>query len=129
MSTWTDDSGRFWCVPTAHSRLKFSNPGAAALRAYVHRRDGYSCVRCGMEALDVQHPYTGRHQLVGPGFDGYLFFVLDHKLALAAGGTHLPSNLQTLCAACNQEKVWIVDMPLILAHRQQTRQQEWRVGR
>ena len=63
----------------------WENPSRGAphrLRKEVLCRDGNRCVRCGsVERLEV-----------------------DHILNVAQGGTHHPSNLQTLCAGCHREK-------------------------
>lgn len=62
-------------------------PIGARLRAMVLERDGFKCVRCGVE----------------PGLTGVQLDV-DHILPVAQGGTNCESNLQTLCKACNSGK-------------------------
>lgn len=51
-------------------------------RVLVLTRDGYRCRECGSPA-NLQ---------------------IDHITPIAAGGSDDPSNLQTLCAACNGHK-------------------------
>lgn len=51
------------------------------LPAAIKARDGYRCVRCGAPDRLTVH----------------------HLVPLAAGGTHAPSNLVTLCWRCHQE--------------------------
>lgn len=51
-------------------------------RAYIYRRDGYACLRCG----------TG-HDLT-----------IDHVIPESMGGSSNPSNYQTLCGPCNSWK-------------------------
>ncbi len=53
-----------------------------ATRRMVYERDGYQCVYC-------QCPDD---------------LTIDHILAISKGGTNDPSNLQTLCRACNSRK-------------------------
>lgn len=55
-------------------------------RYLVMRRDGYACRVCGRTAL------TGA------------LLEVDHKLAIAKGGTNDPENLWVLCALCNNGK-------------------------
>lgn len=107
-SMWTDYSGKQWPVVRSTRRLKFKNPSHAALRAHVHRRDGYCCVRCGVLASYVPPNYDGRMALVTTARtkDGWpVLLVLDHVLTLKAGGLNEASNLQSLCETCNLKKM------------------------
>ncbi len=52
------------------------------LRWEVYKRDGFECVYCGAEDE----------------------LSLDHKTPEMRGGTHDPSNLQTVCRSCNASK-------------------------
>lgn len=55
---------------------------AARLRPLIFARDEYRCLQCGAtDRLEV-----------------------DHRLAIARGGTNEWENLQTLCFACNRVK-------------------------
>lgn len=56
------------------------------LRFTVFKRDGYRCQICGRSAQDSAT------------------LELDHKVAVARGGTDDPSNLWTLCFECNRGK-------------------------
>lgn len=105
--TWTDFEGREWPIVRSARRLKFKYPAHAALRRHVFRRDGYRCVRCGAEALEVPEGYDGRETLhtttfVSTGYRDVL--VLDHIVTLRAGGRSVVENLQTLCETCNKRK-------------------------
>lgn len=81
---WRDHDGQRWRVPNGKHRLRpHQIPGHAALRAFVFKRDGYRCVRCGADSP----------------------LVLDHEVSRRNGGTHHPDNLQTLCKTCNSSKV------------------------
>ena len=57
-----------------------------ALRFQVFREDDYRCQMCGGTARDGKH------------------LEVDHKLAVARGGTNVRENLWTLCFECNRGK-------------------------
>lgn len=104
---WTDHKGQIWPVVRSSRRLKFKYPAHAALRAYVFARDGFTCVRCGVQAVDVPADYDGFEALrtnskLSSGWPDML--VADHILTLRAGGTSTISNMQTLCETCNKRK-------------------------
>lgn len=52
------------------------------LRAFVLRRDGYTCTWC-----------TSTHELQA-----------DHIIPWSAGGPDIPTNLRTLCKLCNEKR-------------------------
>lgn len=104
---WTDFQGRSWPVIQSPRRLKFSYPAHAALRSHVHHRDGFVCLRCGLEAREIPAMYDGRDAVpttrsCSMGFP--VLLVLDHMLTLRAGGRSVIENLQTLCETCNRKK-------------------------
>jgi 5-methylcytosine-specific restriction endonuclease McrA len=106
--TWTDHNGKSWPVPTTRGPLRFCNPSHAALRAFVHHRDGYKCRRCPAKAV-IANPefYLGLARLTtdtltGGGWPDAL--IVDHVLTRKAGGRNHPDNLQTLCETCNRRK-------------------------
>lgn len=70
------------CINTAAEREKMT----AALRYDVIRRDGYRCRACGASVQSGAHLHV------------------DHIIAVSRGGLTIPSNLQTLCTACNLGK-------------------------
>lgn len=105
--SWVDFRGKTWRITTMRGRLKFKIPCHAALRAHVFHRDGYRCVRCGAQAVNVPADYDGRSTLhtnttVCSGWPDVL--ILDHVLTLKAGGRNVIENLQTLCETCNKRK-------------------------
>lgn len=103
--TWTDEYGAERRVPSRNRLLDC--PGVAlhaALRAYVHRRDNFTCQHCGRQATKRIKGYDGRYAILCDG-DPPVVLVLDHKLSRRNGGTHHPDNLQILCDSCNARKV------------------------
>lgn len=99
---WTDHKGvvRRIVKHKGNPRLKFDVPLHAALRAFVFWRDGYACRFCGKGATSVPEDYDGRYTLMADG----VILVIDHILSIRRGGTHSPTNLQTLCDPCNATK-------------------------
>jgi 5-methylcytosine-specific restriction endonuclease McrA len=86
--TWVDHDGNVLKVPTIKGRLKAGRiPLHAALRRFVFARDGHKCVQCGRADK----------------------LVPDHIQSRRNGGSHHPSNLQTLCESCNARKVGLID--------------------
>jgi 5-methylcytosine-specific restriction protein A len=63
----------------------------AAVRNYVFQRDGHRCQSCGK---------TGKKAKLQ----------VDHIVPLAKGGSNDLSNLQALCAHCNQRKCDRIDL-------------------
>ncbi len=56
--------------------------GTPKIRAFIFKRDGFVCLRCGIGA-DL---------------------TLDHINPISKGGENIISNLQTLCKSCNSTK-------------------------
>ncbi len=104
---WQDHHGEMRPAPRIKGRLKFSKiPLHASLRAYVFRRDGFVCLKCGTYPRFVPLDFDGKHTLsCHPG----LCLVMDHIISIRNGGTHHPDNLQTYCDSCNARKVGLVD--------------------
>lgn len=114
MLTWTDEYGVMRRVFT--SRPQYRIPSHAALRAYVYRRDDFTCQNCGARAhqpaqydgrftLDTDRTYWTRalpQQFPVP-------LEIDHVVSLRNGGTNHPDNLQALCGICNSAKSGLVD--------------------
>ena len=115
---WATHDGQLFKVPSMPT-LKFKLAGHAALRAFVYRRDDFTCQKCGWRPADEEIPqnYNGRYAVYGCrpnpspknkrrrerpeilcGLD------LDHKWPRALGGVSHPSNLQTMCGPCNSGK-------------------------
>ncbi|AFZ46291.1 HNH endonuclease [Cyanobacterium stanieri PCC 7202] len=55
------------------------------VRKYIYQRDNYRCQSCGKQNQETT-------------------LNIDHIIPLAKGGSNDMSNLQTLCAKCNQQK-------------------------
>lgn len=73
-----------------------------AVRHRVHQRDEFRCKAC--RALGIPTPRNGggfRYPIEGLPEE---HLSLDHRVALANGGTDTEDNLQTLCTPCNRAK-------------------------
>ncbi len=88
-------SGRTWAysvrwigMPSQDLSPRIVSPSFAKKRFAVMKRDNYRCQLCGCSAQD------------GPDVRLHV----DHKIALADGGTNDMENLWTLCAPCNLSK-------------------------
>jgi uncharacterized protein YozE (UPF0346 family) len=68
------------------SKKSYRTSLSVSLRFEIFKRDGYRCCICGNSAQDGQR------------------LEVDHKLAVAKGGTNDVSNLWTLCGDCNRGK-------------------------
>lgn len=68
-------------TPESEPKLAVSR----SLRLQILRRDNHTCQSCGAKAPDVA-------------------LEVDHVLPVALGGSDEPSNLRTLCEACNSGK-------------------------
>lgn len=110
---WADDDGAVYPVPAMGRRLKFaSSPAHAKLRAFVFRRDGFTCVRCAWKPGDLPAVYDGRRTLgvtiipaTKPWKKSALTYLeVDHRISRSHGGSNHPDNLQTLCKRCNAGK-------------------------
>lgn len=104
--TWKDEAGVIRRCPPAGKSLIFSYPSHAALRAFVFRRDGFQCRRCGFRPAVIPPEYDGRYTIIGPNtIDGKRQELqLDHRRPRCLGGSNHPRNLQVLCFTCNASK-------------------------
>ena len=102
MDTWTDDRGIVRRVPSTKQRMDYVKFGThAAVRAFVFRRDRFTCQHCGRRNSRLKN-YDGRS---APKSDDYTLLCIDHRLCIRHGGTNHPDNLQVLCDPCNARKV------------------------
>jgi hypothetical protein len=74
-----------WLAPNQASKPKTQRNVPPKLRRSILERDGYQCVDCGRS----------------PRNDPSCVLHVDHRIAVAKGGSNRPSNLQTLCDWCN----------------------------
>jgi len=69
-------------------------------RAFIYKRDNYSCLMCGIRANKIPEDYDGRLTLKC----GDTILVLDHIIPYSMGGQSCKENYQTLCDRCNGKK-------------------------
>jgi 5-methylcytosine-specific restriction endonuclease McrA len=91
-------------------------PLHAALRAFVHVRDEFTCQDCGTRVInspDLEKLVRGRAGtlVVERKTKGgeWTFLVVDHIISRRNGGSNHPQNLQSLCYPCNSAKSGLVD--------------------
>ncbi len=77
-------------------------------RRRIRRRDRGRCASCRMDTYALKRKYRGRgstQKLRKLGFKPrQSLWELDHIVPLIDGGSHDPSNLQTLCTPCHIDK-------------------------
>ena len=77
-------------------------------RRAVRKRDRGRCAQCGLDTLALRRKIRGRgshRRLRELGFKPRKsLWELDHIVPLIDGGSHDPSNLQTLCTPCHKRK-------------------------
>jgi hypothetical protein len=91
-----DADGRRRIIPAGRGPLSFNIPTHAALRAFVYKRDGFACKKCGVVPPPAPENYNGRY--------AHYDLHIDHIKPRSKGGNHHPKNLQTLCFSCNSAK-------------------------
>jgi len=83
-----------------------SDPREARRR--VRKRDRGRCAACGLDTHALKRSIKGRgshRKLRELGFKPRKsLWELDHVVPLVDGGSHDPSNLQTLCTPCHKRK-------------------------
>jgi hypothetical protein len=109
---WADEAGVVRRCPEPGTKLRFSSSAHAALRAFVFRRDRFTCQKCGWMPEVIPLDFTGRHTVAGPDprwdtpemYHRHQEMHLDHIVARHYGGANHPDNLQALCFTCNASK-------------------------
>lgn len=78
------------------------------LRRRVRRRDRGRCAVCGLDTYALRRRTRGRKPWAKLRERGFVrrrsLWELDHIVPLIDGGSHEPSNLQTLCVPCHRAK-------------------------
>lgn len=92
---WTDENGVITRMSTCLHWMPHKNLLQQQARAFIHRRDNFTCQKCGGSETPLPD-YRGE-AAVG-------FLQTDHVIPLSRGGGHHPDNLQVLCATCNTQK-------------------------
>jgi len=92
--------------PACLKTYEMSDPGV--LRRRVQRRDRGRCRACGLDTKALSRRVRGRGRVAKLRALGFLprrsLWELDHVIPLIDGGSHEPTNLQTLCAPCHRQK-------------------------
>lgn len=106
VDTWVDFDGTERPCPRKGTKLRpWKSPLHAALRRYVFQRDGFTCVFCKATANEDVANYNGfRAVSVAGGAMRDSFgasLEMHHLVPASQGGSHHPSNLQTLCYRCH----------------------------
>ena len=94
-----DDGDRLQCQMRDVRIKSWRRAIGCALRAYVMRRDRFTCQRCGWTPgtpVDYDGTYAPRL--------GDRHLELDHVFPVARGGPDGEDNLQVLCSPCNRSK-------------------------
>lgn len=112
---WADESGNLY--PVSRYQLCFKYRSHAAARAFVYRRDNFTCQRCGWRPQTIPEAYDGRYAISGEQENRsrksrerrnnpirIVSLDIDHVWPRARGGHNHPANLQTLCFPCNAGK-------------------------
>lgn len=101
---WTDEAGVKYALPAIGKRLRPHIINAhSALRAFVFKRDKFTCQKCGYRPAEIPENYDGRSSLFSFSMERRDLQV-DHKIPRSKGGSNHPTNLQTLCMRCNCSK-------------------------
>jgi hypothetical protein len=100
---WIDESGLSWRVPAAQKRQKWNGPIHYRLRAFVFRRDKFTCQGCGLRPPDIPATYNG-HAALWITEEPRNLLVVDHIIAVKNFGSCHPDNLQAMCERCNGKK-------------------------
>jgi len=108
---WTDHLGTSRHT-SGMKKLHFGRlPSHVALRAFVYRRDCFTCQWCRV-SVPAPADYDGKDNLVTglKNKDGWdIWFVVDHIVSRRNGGSNHPENLQMLCYTCNSAKSGLID--------------------
>ena len=79
------------------------------LRRRVRKRDREICRACGLDTKALSRRVRGKGRAAKLRELGFFsrrrsLWELDHIVPLIQGGSHDPSNLQTLCVPCHRKK-------------------------
>ena len=92
--------------PACVDEYNRSDPREARRR--VRKRDRGRCANCGLDTYALKRSIKGKgshRKLRELGFKPRKsLWELDHVVPLVDGGSHDPSNLQTLCTPCHKRK-------------------------
>ena len=99
------DRRRRW-HPECVEAYEASDPREARRR--IRKRDRGRCADCGLDTYGLRRSLRGRGMTQALRERGFVprrsLWELDHIVPLVDGGSHDPSNLQTLCTPCHKKK-------------------------
>ena len=99
------DRRRRW-HPECVEAYEASDPREARRR--IRKRDRGRCAACGLDTYGLRRSLRGKGMTRALRERGFVprrsLWELDHIIPLVDGGTHDPSNLQTLCTPCHKKK-------------------------
>lgn len=99
------DRRRRW-HPECVEAYEASDPREARRR--IRKRDRGRCAECGLDTYGLRRSLRGRGMTRALRERGFVprrsLWELDHIVPLVDGGSHDPSNLQTLCTPCHKKK-------------------------
>jgi 5-methylcytosine-specific restriction endonuclease McrA len=99
------DRRRRW-HPQCVEDYEASDPREARRR--IRKRDRGHCADCGLDTYGLRRSLRGKGMTRALRDRGFVprrsLWELDHIVPLVDGGSHDPSNLQTLCTPCHKKK-------------------------
>jgi 5-methylcytosine-specific restriction endonuclease McrA len=99
------DRRRRW-HPECVEAYEASDPREARRR--IRKRDRGRCADCGLDTYALRRSLRGKGMTRALRKRGFVprrsLWELDHIVPLVDGGSHDPSNLQTLCTPCHKKK-------------------------
>ena len=99
------DRRRRW-HPECVEAYEASDPREARRR--IRKRDRGRCAACGLDTYELRRSLRGKGMTRALRERGFVprrsLWELDHIVPLVDGGSHDPSNLQTLCTPCHKKK-------------------------
>ena len=81
---------------------------AAKKRWRIYKRDGYTCVSCGVVGISVvwwrERKGASHYDLLAIKNGSEVMMTMDHTVPKAKGGSNKDSNVTCMCEPCNSKK-------------------------